>query len=197
MIPKFWHPQPEYSRRREHTEAIVFHWSASFNPKIGRSAYLDEMWRFYQRTLAAHSYHAIVKDGSIWQTIPWDMTAGALGLPAWLDYPEDTLQRFGITGWGNAPDKQCINVLMIEELKDGRFRRQTIDSAIELGAYLCARYKRNPFEDVLRHSDATDKGIRPTNHELYDPTELPCPKYFVEDGEAWDRFLHEIKGILA
>lgn len=197
MMPKFWHPQPEYSRRRERIKAIVFHWGASFNPKIGRSARLDEMWRFYQRTLAAHSYHALIKDGSTWQTIPWDMTAGALGLPDWRDYPEDTIRRFGITGWGNAPDAQCINVLMIEEEENGKFRRQTIDSAAQLGAYLCARYARDPFEDVLRHSDVTWKGIRPVDHKLYDPHELPCPRYFVEHEEAWTWFLHEIKDRLA
>lgn len=191
---RMWDPQPAYSKLRDRIVAIVYHWGASFHPKIGRVAKMSEMWSYYARTLAAHSYNALVRF-EILQTMPWEMSSGALGLDQWEDYPPETIKRFGVTSWANAPDRQVINVLMMEDDEEGRFSPDTIYNARMLAAYLCASYQLDPLEDVLRHTDITHKGIRPIDHRLYDPSEKPCPRFYVKHESLWDEFKLRIKEI--
>jgi hypothetical protein len=192
---RFWNPQPAYSHKRQKTLALVYHWGCSYAPKIGRVANLDEMWTFYQRTLKDHSYHAFVRF-NILQTMPWDMTGGALGLTNIRFYPEEAVKKFGITtDWSSSPDEKAINILMMEEDEEGRYDQKTIYNAQMLGAFLCAKYQLDPINDVLRHTDVTHKGIRPIGHFLYSSTELPCPRFYVEHENLWMEFKLRIKEI--
>lgn len=54
----------------------------------------------------------------------------------------------------------------------GRFNKETYQSMVNLTAWLCVKFGLNS-EDVIRHYDVTGK---------------ICPKYFVEDEEAWEEF---------
>jgi len=51
---------------------------------------------------------------------------------------------------------------------------------VELTAWLCQKFGLTE-EDVIRH---------------YDITEKICPKYFVENEDAWDEFKRDIKETL-
>ena len=59
----------------------------------------------------------------------------------------------------------------------GKFETATYDSLIELTAWLLHKYELEP-EDVLRHYDEGGKN---------------CPKFYVENEEAWDRFLADLE----
>lgn len=54
----------------------------------------------------------------------------------------------------------------------GRFNKETYQSMVNLTAWLCVKFGLDS-EDVIRHYDVTGK---------------ICPKYFVEDEEAWGEF---------
>ena len=51
---------------------------------------------------------------------------------------------------------------------------------VQLTAWLCQKFKLDE-NDVIRHYDVTGKN---------------CPKYFVEDEEAWNEFKDNVKRAL-
>ena len=183
-----WLPPPAWSRLRRKTLAVVYHWAAMTNPAKTSQ---QNMYDYIFRNLKTKAYHAIIKD-EIWRCMHWDMTAGALGLNGLDDYPVETKQRFGNV-W---PDIVTINILMMEDDKEGRYSIKTMNNGVMLGAFLCKRYGLHPTEHVLRHTDVTEKGIRPPGHPLYKEGELPCPRFFVENKSAWEMFRLRIREIL-
>lgn len=69
-----------------------------------------------------------------------------------------------------------ISIECCYEGEDGQFTDQTYQSLIELTAWLLHKYELVP-EDVLRHYDEGGK---------------LCPKYYVENEGAWDKFLVDL-----
>ena len=64
--------------------------------------------------------------------------------------------------------------------EDGVYTDETYYSLVQLTAWLCEKFELTE-EDVIRHYDITGK---------------ICPKYFVEDEEAWQEFKDDIKNLL-
>lgn len=60
--------------------------------------------------------------------------------------------------------------------ESGKFTPETYQSLIELTAWLLHKYRLSP-EEVLRHYDAGGKN---------------CPKYYVENEDAWRQFLSDL-----
>ena len=63
----------------------------------------------------------------------------------------------------------------------GQFTEETYQSLVKLTAWLCKHFQV-PVDGVIRHYDVTGK---------------ICPRYFVEQPEAWTRFLSDVSGRLA
>ena len=59
---------------------------------------------------------------------------------------------------------------------DGQYTQETYDSLVHLTAWLCEKFGLTE-EDVIRHYDVTGK---------------ICPKYFVDDTDAWNAFKREV-----
>ena len=59
----------------------------------------------------------------------------------------------------------------------GAFSDVTYARVVELTAWLCRTFRLDPEEDVIRHYDVSGK---------------ICPKYFVDDPEAWDQFRADV-----
>ena len=71
-----------------------------------------------------------------------------------------------------ATNSRNVDTLSIECChpdETGRFNNATYDSAVKLTAWLCTRFGLNS-ENVIRHYDVTGKD---------------CPKYYVENSDAW------------
>ncbi|MBO5460286.1 MAG: N-acetylmuramoyl-L-alanine amidase [Ruminococcus sp.] len=62
----------------------------------------------------------------------------------------------------------------------GEFTEETYASMVQLTAFLCDKYGLNE-EAVIRHYDVTGKN---------------CPKYFVENEEAWEQFKTDVAAAL-
>ena len=62
----------------------------------------------------------------------------------------------------------------------GAFNQSTYDSLVHLTAWLCGKFDLST-EDVIRHYDVTGKD---------------CPKYYVENPDAWERFLGDVDAYL-
>lgn len=58
----------------------------------------------------------------------------------------------------------------------GKFNEATYDSAVKLSAWLCVRFGLTS-ENVIRHYDVTGKN---------------CPKYYVENPDAWIQMKSDI-----
>lgn len=64
--------------------------------------------------------------------------------------------------------------------ESGKFNDATYKSMVQLCAWLCLKFDLNE-EAVIRHHDVTGKN---------------CPKYFVENEEAWEKFKKDVKATL-
>ena len=63
---------------------------------------------------------------------------------------------------------------------DGTYTKETYESLVQLTAWLCEKFGLTE-DDVIRHYDITGK---------------ICPKYFVEDEDAWEQFKMDVKNVL-
>ena len=60
----------------------------------------------------------------------------------------------------------------------GQFTDETYNSLIRLLDWLVENYELNPQTDVIRH---------------YDVTQKICPKYYVENPDAWEQLLADLQ----
>lgn len=75
-------------------------------------------------------------------------------------------------------DTVSIETCHLEE--DGKYTAETYKSMVQLTAWLCKKFDLTE-KDVIRHYDITGK---------------ICPKYFVEDEGAWEKFLEDVSVVL-
>lgn len=76
-------------------------------------------------------------------------------------------------------DSVSIEVCHLDE--SGEFTEESYKSLVQLTAWLCTKFDLTE-EDVIRHYDVTGKN---------------CPKYFVENEDAWDRFRENVRLAIA
>lgn len=74
----------------------------------------------------------------------------------------------------NTRNEDTVAVEVCHPDETGEFSPVTYDRAVELTAWLCGEFHLDPASDVIRHYDVTGK---------------ECPKYFVDNPEAWEAFL--------
>lgn len=63
---------------------------------------------------------------------------------------------------------------------DGAYTKETYDSMVHLTAWLCEKFELTE-DDIIRHYDVTGK---------------ECPKYFVDNEDAWEKFKDDVKKML-
>ena len=81
----------------------------------------------------------------------------------------------------NDRNRDTVSIECCHPDEDGRFAKDTYRSLVQLTAWLCMKFDLDE-EDVIRHYDVTGKN---------------CPKYFVEDEEAWKNFREDVAQALA
>ena len=82
-----------------------------------------------------------------------------------------------------ATNSRNVDTLSIECChpdETGKFNEATYKSMVQLTAWLCEKFSLKE-EDVIRHYDITGK---------------ICPKYFVENEDAWKQFKSDVKAVL-
>lgn len=80
--------------------------------------------------------------------------------------------------YANAPiNNTAIAIEVCHPDESGKFNDATYDSVVRLTAWLCKQLKLST-KDVIRHYDVNGK---------------ICPKYFVDDEEAWKQFQKDVK----
>lgn len=77
----------------------------------------------------------------------------------------------------NIRNSDTVSIECCHPDKSGKFTEETYRSAVQLCAWLCLKFDLDE-ENVIRHYDVTGKN---------------CPKYFVENEDAWEQFRSDIK----
>lgn len=82
----------------------------------------------------------------------------------------------------NGRNNDTISIEVCHPDETGEFSPVTYQRAVELTAWLCQTFDLDPETDVIRHYDVTGK---------------ICPKYYVDDPEAWDAFRADTAAAMA
>lgn len=80
----------------------------------------------------------------------------------------------------NSRNHDTVSIECCHPDETGKFKDETYRSMVQLCAWLCLKFDLDE-KDVIRHYDVTGKN---------------CPKYFVENEEAWEAFRQDIKEAL-
>ena len=80
----------------------------------------------------------------------------------------------------NSRNHDTVSIECCHPDDTGKFNAATYRSMVQLCAWLCLKFDLNETE-VIRHYDVTGKN---------------CPKYFVENEDAWKTFRKDIKAVL-
>lgn len=76
----------------------------------------------------------------------------------------------------NERNSDTVSIETCHLTEDGSYTKETYKSMVELTAWLCRKFNLTE-QDVIRHYDITGKN---------------CPKYFVEDEDAWQDFKDDV-----
>lgn len=77
----------------------------------------------------------------------------------------------------NGRNGDTVSIEVCHPDETGEFSPVTYDRVVELTAWLCREFRLDPETEVIRHYDVTGK---------------ICPKYYVENPEAWDAFRTDV-----
>ena len=77
----------------------------------------------------------------------------------------------------NHRNSDTISIEVCHPDKSGEFSNITYQSLIKLSSWLCNEFDLNPEADLIRHYDVTGK---------------ICPKYYVENPEAWENLKSDV-----
>ena len=81
----------------------------------------------------------------------------------------------------NDRNKDTVSIECCHPDESGKFTKDTYRSLVQLTSWLCMKFDLKAA-DVIRHYDVTGKN---------------CPKYFVEDEDAWNGFIKDVSNALA
>ncbi len=82
----------------------------------------------------------------------------------------------------NGRNGDTVSIEVCHPDDTGEFSPVTYDRTVELTAWLCRTFRLDAETDVIRHYDVTGK---------------ECPRYYVENPEAWSRFRADVAAEIA
>ena len=80
----------------------------------------------------------------------------------------------------NSRNIDTVSIECCHPDETGEFTDETYNSLVQLCAWLCMKFQLDA-EDVIRHYDVTGK---------------ICPKYFVENEDAWSNFKEDVQAAI-
>ena len=82
----------------------------------------------------------------------------------------------------NTRNGDTVSIEVCHPDETGEFSSVTYGRCVELTAWLCRAFQLDPEKDVIRHYDVTGK---------------ECPRYYVENPDAWEQFKADVAAELA
>jgi N-acetyl-anhydromuramyl-L-alanine amidase AmpD len=172
-------------RKLKSVKAIVIHWDASRGiPDI------DFLWKWMDKRgvsmradgQTAPYYHYLVSHQKVINSMEKQFRAIHCGHRT---YRKKAKEFFGerVCSSLDSPNNYTIGVCMLHDVEGtGGYHADTMETAVELLAWLCSEYSLDPYTQILRHSDITNEKA------------VPCPKAFFEDDDDPDDLFNSFKG---
>ncbi len=159
-----WANANNYGGVRKKITYIVIHYTANDGDSDEANG------NYFHNNIVHASAHYFVDGDSVTQSVPDQAVAWSVGGKKY----SNTMQTGGGKWYGKCTNNNSISVELCDEVRNGKydFSKATLDQAVALVRMLMKKYEI-PIENVIRHFDVTGKR---------------CPKPFVEDGQAWQRF---------
>jgi N-acetylmuramoyl-L-alanine amidase len=176
-------PRPEV--KLESVKAIVIHYTS-----VPNQSALDVIHYWNDETKPVGSAHFVIDvKGDIYQSIPENEKAYHVGSTRidkdsgkiYTDYAREVFGEYASNPETMSPNRCSIGIELINIDSDGKFSLETINSAIELIAYLCKKYNLEPETKVMRHSDICGESVK------------ICPKWFVNNVNDWITFRQDVR----
>ena len=82
----------------------------------------------------------------------------------------------------NSRNEDTVSIEVCHPDEDGAFAPESYESVVKLTAWLCETFRLDPESDVIRHYDVTGK---------------ICPKYYVENEDAWEQLKDDLASRIA
>jgi N-acetylmuramoyl-L-alanine amidase len=162
-------PLSRPGRKLAGVKAIVIHWTGNAGSTAKQNRDYFESLRNQSLNNASARYasaHFIAGlSGEAVQCIPTAEMAYHVGAKA---YTPEALGRLG-----HYPNDCTIGIELCHREADGRFGAETLLTAKELCALLCARFDLDPLRDIWTH---------------YGVTKKICPRRFVDHPEEFETF---------
>lgn len=126
--------------------------------------------KYFKNNVTKTSAHYFVDDDSVTQSVEDNRVAWHCGGNRYSDYKKTGGAKF----YGKCTNTNSLGFEMCDTIKDGKnnVSEKTLDNTVELVKQKMKQYNI-PVDRVIRHFDVTGK---------------MCPKYFVEDINAWNNF---------
>lgn len=170
-VNKFSRPGTKLSAVR----GIVVHYTGNAGSSaLQNRDYFESLKNQSEENARYASAHFVVGlQGEVMQCLPTNEVAYHAGAKKYVSGIQDKL--------GSYPNASTIGIEMCHPCADGRFTKETYESAVELSALLLRKFQLNPLTDLYRHFDITKK---------------LCPKFFVENPSAWNAFRADVEKFL-
>ena len=151
---------------------IVVHYTAG----NGDTAMNNAQYFHNNSGLQASAHYFVGFDGEIWQCVEDQNIAWHCGASS---YKHPECRNANSIGIEMCMRKRGTQTLGATD-RDWYFENKTVQSTIELVRYLMEKY-HIPADHVIRHYDVTGK---------------ICPKYFVENEDAWSNFKEDVQAAI-
>jgi N-acetylmuramoyl-L-alanine amidase len=160
---KFSRPQTPLKSVR----GIVIHWVANpkTTPEQNRNFFENLKLQSPTDLKYASAHFIIGIDGEVMQCLLENEVGFHVGAIQYTDRALNELSTY--------PNNCTLGIELCHPDWEGEFTAKTLESCKELILELCERYKLGR-ENIFRHYDVTGKD---------------CPRYFVRNGEQWEKFL--------
>lgn len=152
------------ARNTGNIKYIVIHYTANDGDKAANNA------RYFHNNVVKASAHYFVDDTSVWQSVPDNYVAYAVGGSKW--------SNGGGRLYKVATNANTLSIELCDTVKNGTIAptAATINNALALTRSLMIKYGVDK-NHVIRHYDVTGK---------------PCPKYWVSDSAWKSQFWNKI-----
>ena len=155
-------------RRTKDIKYLVIHYTGNDGDSAKGNA------NYFKTHIVEASAHYFVDDNGIIQSVPDDFAAYSVGGRKYPSCGKTGGGRF----YGKCTNENSINVELCDTRKNGKFdfSEGTLDNAADLCRVLLKKYNIS-VDNIIRHFDVTGKN---------------CPKYFVENEDAFAAFRDDI-----
>jgi N-acetyl-anhydromuramyl-L-alanine amidase AmpD len=145
-------------QKRAATKALIVHWT-------GVRQHPSVTWDW----LASGKYaspHVVIFHKEVWEFVPIEMVGWHGGAVDPSNYTRLARDSIGIPPYLTTVAAELVP----EDIEDGHFAEDTVETFLQWGRDVCKRFLLNPIHCLWRHYDLTGK---------------VCPKWWVEHSDEW------------